>query len=139
VLACDNYLPKPLAEIWSSSATPAKSILLCCIVFTLLVPLGFVTLVVLDVFFYMGALMLEMGALLKLRRLHPARDGLFVIGGGRLGIVAVAAAPILLWSATFGLAVTESPGHADFVTAVVLAAAAWPVYAFCRRRYGGVA
>jgi amino acid transporter len=139
VLACDNYLPKPLAEIRWSSATPGKSILLCCMVFTLLVPLGFVTLVVLDVFFYMGALMLEMGALVRLRRIHPARDGLFAIGGGHLGLATVVAAPILIWIATFGLAVSESPGHADFVTAIVLAAAVWPVYAFCRRRYGGAA
>jgi predicted PurR-regulated permease PerM len=51
----------------------------------------------------------------------------------------VVAAPILIWIATFGLAVSESPGHADFVTAIVLAAAVWPVYAFCRRRYGGAA
>ncbi len=139
VLARDNYLPKPLAEIWWRRATPGKSILLCCIVFTILVPLGFVTLVVLDVFFYMGALMLEMGALVRLRRIHPARDGLFVIGGGRIGLAAVVAAPILIWIATFGLAVSESPGHADFVTAIVLAAAVWPVYALCRRRYGGAA
>jgi amino acid transporter len=137
VLACDNYLPKPLAEIWWSSATPGKSIVLCCVVFTLLVPLGFVTLVVLDVFFYMGALMLEMGALIKLRRLHPARDGLFVIGGGRLGLAVVVAAPILVWLASFGLALSQAPGHADFLTAVILAAAVWPVYSFCRRRYGG--
>lgn len=139
VLACDNYLPKPLAEIRWSSATPGKSIVWCCIVFTLLVPLGFVTLVVLDVFFYMGALMLEMGALARLRRRHPARDGLFVIGGGRIGLAAVVVAPVLIWIATFGLAISESKGHADFVTAIVLAAAVWPVYAFCRRRYGGVA
>lgn len=139
VLACDNYLPKPLAEIRWSSATPGKSILLCCIVFTFLVPLGFVTLVVLDVFFYMAALMLEMGALVRLRRIHPARDGLFMIGGGRPALAAVVAAPILIWIATFGLAVSESVDHADFVAAIVLAAAVWPVYALCRRRYGGAA
>ena len=55
------------------SATPATSIVVCCVVFSLLVPLGFVALVVLDVFFYMGALMLEMCALISLRRSRPDR------------------------------------------------------------------
>jgi amino acid transporter len=138
-LACDNYLPRPLAEIWWRRATPARSIVVCCVVFTILVPLGFVTLVVLDVFFYMGALMLEMGALVRLRTLHPKRDGLFVIGGGRLGLAAAVTAPILLWIATFGMVLSEAPGHAEFLTAIVLAAAVWPVYRLCRRSYGGPA
>jgi amino acid transporter len=138
VLASENYLPKPLAEVWRSRS-PAKSILLCCLIFTLLVPLGFVTLVVFDVFFYMGALMLEMAALVKLRRLQPSRTGLFVIGGGRLGLAAVVIAPILVWLATFGLALSQAPGHKDFVIAIILALAVWPVYSFCRRRYGGPA
>ncbi len=137
VLACDNFLPRPLAEIWWGRATPRRSIVVCCIVFTLLIPLGFVTLVVLDVFFYMGALVLEMGALLRLRRRYPEREGRFMIGGGRLGLAATVAAPILLWLATFGMALREAEGHAEFVTAIALAATVWPAYAFCRRRYGG--
>ncbi len=139
VLACDNYLPRPLAEIWWGRATPARSIVVCCVVFTILVPLGFVTLVVLDVFFYMGALMLEMGALVRLRALHPKRDGLFVIGGGRVGLAAAVTAPILLWIATFGMVLSKAPGHAEFLTAIVLAAAVWPVYRLCCRSYGGPA
>jgi len=139
VLACDNYLPRTLTEIWWGRATPGRSIIACCAIFTLLVPLGFVTLVVLDVFFYMGALMLEMGALVKLRRLFPKRDGLFVIGGGRVGLATAVVAPILLWIATFGMVLTGAPGHAKFVAAIVLAATVWPVYRLCRGRYGGPA
>ena len=55
-------------------------------IFTLLVPMGFVTLVILDVFFYMGALVLELSALVVMRRRRPVRDGLFMIGGGRAGL-----------------------------------------------------
>ena len=104
VLARERYLSPPLAELWSTTATPGKSILLCCVVFTLLVPVGFVALVVLDVFFYMAALALELLALLRLRKRMPDRAGMFTIGGGRVGLALVAILPILTWAATFGLA-----------------------------------
>src|SRR5215470_2339578 len=83
VLARESYLPASLAAVWSGRDVPGRSLLLCCVVFTLLIPLGFITLVVFDVFFYMLALMLEMAALIRLRQLFPRRDRLFMIGGGR--------------------------------------------------------
>ncbi|HJU29422.1 MAG TPA: APC family permease [Candidatus Binataceae bacterium] len=137
VLAREHYLPHGLAVLWSERATPARSILLCCVVFTLLAPLGFVTLVVLDVFFYMFALALEMCAMIRLRRSHPRRPGVFRIGGGKLALYAVAAAPIATWAATFGLAASHGAGKTDFATAVVLALCVWPAYVILRRRYGG--
>ena len=137
VLARERYLSPPLAEIWSATATPGKSILLCCIVFTLLVPVGFVALVVLDVFFYMAALVLEMLALIRLRRLMPDRTGMFKIGGGRAGLALVAILPLLTWTATFGLAISAGAAKSDFILAIVLGAFVWPAYEICRRRYGG--
>ena len=137
VLARERYLSPPLAELWSTTATPGKSILLCCVVFTLLVPVGFVALVVLDVFFYMAALALELFALLRLRKLMPDRAGMFTIGGGRIGLALVATLPILTWTATFGLAISAGVAKADFILAIVLGACVWPAYAICRHRYGG--
>ncbi|MGH8012856.1 MAG: APC family permease [Candidatus Binataceae bacterium] len=137
VLAREGYLPPMLSNIWLGGATPVKSILLCCAVFTLLLPLGFVALVILDVFFYMGALALEMGALIRLRRLRPRREGLFVIGGGRIALYAIVAAPLLTWFATFGLALSQSAGRRDFILAIILALLGWPAYRWCRYRYGG--
>jgi len=137
VLARERYLSPPLAQLWSTTATPGKSILLCCVVFTLLVPIGFVALVVLDVFFYMAALALELFALLRLRKLMPDRTAMFTIGGGRAGLALVAILPILTWAATFGLAISASDGKSDFILAIVLGAFVWPAYAICRRRYGG--
>ena len=139
VLAREHYLPRTLARIWNARATPAPSILVCCAVFSVLVPLGFVTLVVLDVFFYMLALLLEMAALVRLRSLHPQRVGLFTIGGGRAGLYAVAAAPVLTWVATFGLALSQGAHKIDFIVAVGLAICAWPVYAILRNLCGGPA
>ena len=137
VLARESYLPRWLAEVWRTTATPGKSILACCVLFTMLVPLGFVTLVILDVFFYMGALVLELSALVVMRRKRPARDGLFMIGGGRAGLYLVAGLPMLTWCATFGLALTQGGIKEDFVIAVVLAATTYPAYALCRRLWGG--
>ncbi len=137
VLAREGYLPAGLRQVWEARATPVRSIVACCVVFSLLVPFGFVALVTLDVFFYMGALALEMMALLKLRRLRPERDGLFMIAGGSLGLLAVAITPVALWLATFGVGFSSGEGHIEFLLGVVLAAAGGPVYLMLRRRYGG--
>jgi amino acid transporter len=139
VLARESYLPRWLSEVWSTTAAPGKSILACCVLFTMLVPLGFITLVILDVFFYMGALVLELGALMVMRRKRPARDGLFMIGGGRTGLYLVAALPMLTWCATFGLAVVQGGIEEDFIIAVALAATTYPAYVLCRRLWGGPA
>jgi len=137
ILARDGYLPPRLSRVWANRVTPVTAIVACCVVFSLLIPFGFASLVVLDVFFYMGALVLEMWALIRLRRLRPDRTGLFVIGGGRPALIAVVAAPVVTWIATFGLVVSHNGGAAGFAVSIVLALGAWPVYEFLRRRYGG--
>jgi amino acid transporter len=139
VLAREQYLPRALSDLNDRTAMPWKSILACCGVYTLLLPMGFVALVVMDVFFYMSALTLELGALLKLRRLQPERAGLFTIGGGRAGLYLTALAPMLTWLATFGLAFEAETGAAGFAAAVGLAMLGWPIHALLKRRYGGPA
>jgi amino acid transporter len=137
VLAREGYLPAWLSDLWQENETPRRSILICCVMFTVLVPLGFTALVVLDVFFYMGALVLEMGALIRMRNVRPQRDGLFTIGGGRPALYAVAIAPLLTWLATFGLAIARGGIRYDFIIAVVLAAMVYPAYTLCRSQWGG--
>jgi amino acid transporter len=137
VLARDGYLPAPLSDLWPRGVTPWKAIAVCCVVFTVLIPLGFTTLIVLDVFFYMAALALEMAALLRLRRLRPVRGGLFKIAGGAWTVSAIAIAPLLTWIATFGLALTHGESRVDFFVAIALAITTWPAYWICRRQWGG--
>ncbi len=137
VLAGEGYLPRGLAAIREASQVPARSIVACCVVFSLLAPLGFMTLIVLDVAFYMMALALEMWALVRLRQLYPRRDGLFTIGGGHTGLYLTVAAPLLTWLATFGFAIAQGGGKAEYLAATVLAAAGWPLYLILRNRYGG--
>ncbi len=137
VLAKDGYLPRGLATVAAATGSPNRSIFWCCVVYSMLVPLGFVTLVVLDVFFYMFALVLEMGALIRLRAMYPDRRGRFRIGGGRAGLYLVALAPTLTWLATFGLVVARGGIRIDFIIGIALAATVWPVYLLCRRVWGG--
>ncbi len=137
VLAREGYLPVWLAALQQKHETPGSSILVCCLMLTVLVPLGFTALVVFDVFFYMGALVLEMCALIRMRSIRPARDGLFTIGGGRAALYLVALAPTLTWFATFGLAIAQGGIRADFIIAVALAAMVYPAYVLCRSRWGG--
>jgi len=101
------------------------------------VPVGFVALVVLDVFFYMAALTLEMFALIRLRQQIPDRAGLFTIPGGRPALSLVVVLPILTWTATFGLAISAGVAKKDFILAILLGAMVWPAYKITRHLYGG--
>jgi amino acid transporter len=136
VLAREHYLPRSLAQLWAATATPARAIIVCCAVFTLLLPLGFVTLVVMNVFFYMAGLALEMGALIKLRKKYAKRDRLFTIGGGRAALFTVVALPMLTWLATFGGAISDAAHRTSFLVALGLALGALPLYQICRLVYG---
>jgi amino acid transporter len=137
VLSRESYLPKGLDTVWAARGVPCRSVIVCCAIFTLLIPLGFITLVLFDVFFYMAALTLEMAALIRLRHLHPQRTGLFMIGGGQATVYLLALAPLLTWFATFGMAVPHAAVQLTIATA--LAAFAWPLYRLLRSRYGGPA
>ncbi|MGO9061238.1 MAG: APC family permease [Candidatus Binataceae bacterium] len=139
VLARERYLPQALTALWERKSTPWKAIVASCAVCTLLLPLGFTALVTFDVTFYMAALVLEMAALVRLRRLYPGRRGLFVIGGGRLGLGLTVAAPLLTWVATFGVAAEGPGGKIQLLVAAALACAVWPVYRLCQRHFGGPA
>ncbi|MBF6559861.1 MAG: APC family permease [Candidatus Binataceae bacterium] len=138
VLAREGYLPAALGQLRAGRGIPARSIVVCCMLFSFLVPMGFIALVLLDVFFYMGALALELWALIRLRRIYPDRSGLFVIPGGRAALITVAMAPMATWIATFGLAVSHNAsGRRDLIVAIVLGVCVWPAYAIARRRFGG--
>jgi amino acid transporter len=137
VLAGEHYLPPVLTRLSKTAATPVNSILICCLIFTLLVPLGFVALVILDVFFYMGALVLEMAALVRLRQTRPERHERFVVPGGRLTLALVVAAPIFTWVATFGFGLSQDEGKGNLILAAGLALGAFPIYRILRWRYGG--
>jgi amino acid transporter len=138
VLAREGYLPSRLGNLWDFSSTPLSAILVCCAAFTILIPMGFTVLVVIDVTFYMAGLTLELVSLIRLRKLRPLREsGLYRIGGGAVGLGLVVAAPMLTWIATFGLALESGDGFIGVILALVLLLTLVPVYLFCRRVFGG--
>jgi amino acid transporter len=137
VLARERFLPQTLTALWERNATPWKAIVASCAVCTVLLPLGFSALVTLDVTFYMAALVLEMAALVRLRRLYPGRRGLFVIGGGRAGLFLTVAAPLLTWVTTFAVVAEGPGGKIQLLVAAALTLAVWPVYRICQRSFGG--
>ncbi len=139
VLAAEGYLPAPLAALWRFTQTPGRAIVLSCIAFSLLLPLGFLNLVALDVMFYMAALALEMAALVRLRRLRPLRDGLFTIGGGKAALYFTVGAPLVVWLVSLALELGGQSSRLNVMVAGALVAAAVPIYWFCKHRYGGPA
>ena len=49
----------------------------------------------------------------------------------------VATLPLITWTATFGLALSQGGAHVDFLVAIAIGATVLPAYAFARRRWGG--
>ncbi len=137
VLAHERFLPNGLTRMWERQGTPWTAIVASCAVCTMLLPLGFMALVTLDVTFYMAALVLEMAALVKLRRLYPGRAGLFVIGGGRAGLLLTVAAPLAVWIATFAVAANSPGARIQLAIAAMLMTGVWPAHALCARIFGG--
>jgi amino acid transporter len=90
IMARDGWLPKPLAYRSARTDVPSVALLTTCAVTTLFVTLPFAKLVVLDIVLYSAALVLELFALVALRRREPDLERPFAVPGGRVGIALVA-------------------------------------------------
>jgi len=133
ILALEGYLPSGLSTLGKRTLTPWVAIVAWCGVCTVLMPLGFGLLVLLDVTFYMAGLMLELAALIRLRRLFPQRLGLFTIPGGTGVLAVLVIAPLLVWGLTFTVALGSTHGLLQLVGAALLGVSTWPAWRFCRR------
>lgn len=133
VLALEGYLPRGLSTLGERTLTPWKAIVAWCVVCTVLLPLGFGVLVLLDVTFYMAGLMLELAALIRLRRLYPRREGLFTIPGGHGVLALLVLAPMATWGLTFTVALGSAHGLLQVLGAALLGLSSWPAWRFCRR------
>ena len=96
VLARDGYLPRALARTLPSSETPWVSVLVCCVLWTACLTLGFVRLIELDVLIYGLSLLLEFVALVALRLREPSLPRPFRVPGGVVGASLVGVAPMVL-------------------------------------------
>ena len=82
VLAQEGFLPRWAMELHPRYGTPWRALILCAVIYTALSFQTFGTLVETNVILYGAALMLEIGALLILRRKEPNLARPFRIPGG---------------------------------------------------------
>jgi amino acid transporter len=91
VMARDGWLPRALARVSPRTGVPMRALFVACAVTALFTALPFGKLVVLDIALYSTALLLELVALVALRRSEPELERPFRIGGGAVGLALVAA------------------------------------------------
>ena len=106
VMARDGLLPAPLGRT-DARGTPRNAVLVAAVCYSLFLLLPFSGLVVADVLLYSLALMLELAALVQLRRREPSLRGVFRIPLGTRGVAVLAAMPIGVLLLVVGLSVAD--------------------------------
>ncbi len=111
VLARDGLLPRVLARTLPSSETPWVSVLVCCLLWTACLRLGFQRLIELDVLVYGLSLLLEFVALVALRLREPRLPRPFRVPGGVVGASLLGVAPMVLIAVALWSGRHESAGR----------------------------
>jgi amino acid transporter len=128
VMAADGLLPAALART-DSRGTPRNAVLFAAVCYSVFMLIPFSGLVVADVMLYSLALMLELGALIQLRRREPLLRGPFRIPLGTGGVAALAALPLGVLLLVVGLSVLDGeyglPALAGAGLAIALGPAAY--------------
>jgi amino acid transporter len=134
VMAEDGLLPRALAQT-DARGTPRRAVLLSALFYSAFVLLPFGKLVVADVLLYAVALMLELAALVALRRREPELRGAFRIPTGTAGVAALAALPAIVLGVDILLAVRDGDIARPSLIGAGVGLAIGPVlYAALRRR-----
>ena len=136
VMATDGLLPAPLGRT-DARGTPRNAVLFAAVCYSLFMLLPFSGLVVADVLLYSLALMLEFGALLRLRRREPSLRGAFRIPLGTRGVAALAALPLAVLLLVAGLSFADGEYGVPAVAGAGVAVALGPLcYALATRVRG---
>jgi amino acid transporter len=134
VMATDGLLPPSLGRT-DARGTPRNAVLFAAVCYSLFMLLPFGGLVVADVLLYSLALMLELGALIQLRRREPALRGAFRIPLGTAGVAVLAALPLAVLLLVMGLSVIDGESGVPAMTGAAAAILLGPIcYALARRR-----
>ncbi len=137
VMATDGLLPRALAQT-DAQGTPRNAVLFAACCYTAFTLLPFSGLVVADVLLYSLALMLEFGALIRLRGREPSLRGPFRIPLGTRGVAALAALPLAVLLLVVVLSFADGeygiPALAGALGAVALGPASYAVALRGRRR-----
>jgi amino acid transporter len=135
VMATDGLLPAALGRT-DDRGTPRNAVLFAAVCYSLFMLLPFGGLVVADVLLYSLALMLELAALVQLRRAEPALRGAFRIPLGTRGVAALASLPLGVLLLVVGLSVADGEYGVPALAGAVAAIALGPLCYGIARRYG---
>jgi amino acid transporter len=135
VMATDGLLPAALGRT-DARGTPRNAVLFAAVGYSLFMLLPFSGLVVADVLLYSLALMLEFGALLRLRRVEPTLRGTFRIPLGTGGVAVLASLPLAVLLLVMGLSVADGEYGVPALAGAGLAIAAGPLCYYAARRFG---
>jgi amino acid transporter len=126
VMAGDGLLPAQLGRL-DTRGTPRRAVLFSALCYSLFTLLPFSGLVVADVLLYSLALMLEFGALLRLRRREPTLRGAFRIPLGRGGVSVLAALPTAVLLLVVALSFADGEYGVPALAGAALAIALGPL------------
>lgn len=133
-MATDGLLPKVLAKT-DSRGTPRNAVLASAVCYSVFALLPFAHLVVADVLLYAIALLMELAALVALRRREPELRGAFRIPLGTRGVAVLACLPALVLVALVWLSFADGeyalPALLGAFGALALGV---PLYRFATRR-----
>ena len=137
VLADDRLCPQFLVQISKKRGVPYVGILSLAVVTVILAQSDFTTLVNIEVVFILALYIILSVAVIKLRKIYPVEErrarGLYVMPGGKAGLVFFAGMPILI--AVIALLVNGT----DYLFVGLVATATGPVvYLIVKRIYGGM-
>ena len=134
-LARDGLLPRAFARTLPSSQTPWVSVLVCCLLWTACLTLGFARLVELDVLVYGLSLALEFVALVALRLREPALPRPFRVPGGLAGAALLGVAPMVLIATALWSGRNESAGRLPTLGLGSMLVVAGPLVYWIMRRW----
>jgi amino acid transporter len=126
VMAMDGLLPSALART-DARGTPRTAVLGAAVCYSLFMLLPFSGLVVADVLLYSLALMLELGALVLLRRREPQLRGSFRIPVGTAGVAVLALLPLSVLLLVVGLSFADGEYGLPAVIGATVAIALGPI------------
>ncbi len=137
VLADDRLCPQFLVKISKKRGVPYVGILSLAVVTVILAQSDFTTLVNIEVVFILALYIILSVAVIKLRKIYPVEErrarGLYVMPGGKAGLVFFTGMPILI--AVIALLVNGT----DYLFVGLVATATGPVvYLIVKRIYGGM-
>jgi amino acid transporter len=133
VLARDGLMPGALAAVHARFGTPWLAVVVSAAVYAVFAVFSFKELIVLNVWLYSLALLVELAAFLRLRRAEPEMPRPWRVPGGAPGAALAAALP-----AALAVLAMATAGWLNTVAGVAAALTGLVAYGIARRRTGAV-